>query len=291
MLVTGGGGLLGRALARRATAHERRPEQAGRSIELVALGRAALDITDDGAIMRAIDTHAPEVVVNAAAYTAVDRAEIERGSAFAVNMTGAWLVARACAARGIALLHVSTDYVFDGTATRPYREDDAVAPLSAYGASKAAGEAVVRAAGGTVVRTSWLFGEGAPGFTLMAERVRAGDPMRVVADQHGCPTWVDDLADALLALATIRDRPDVLHYCGEGPTTWHGLAVAMAETIGADPSRITAITTADWNALAPRPAYAVLDTERMRSLGIAPRPWRRGLLTTLPREPGSTNNV
>ena len=119
----------------------------------------------------------------------------------------------------------------------------------------------------------------------IAARLCAGEHVRVVADQHGCPTWVDDLAETLLALAMMPSTPDVLHYCGEGPTTWHGFAVAIAETLGVDPSRITAITSDEWNAAAPRPANGVLDTARMRSLGIAPRPWRRGLLTTLATPP------
>ena len=271
IVVTGGAGRLGRALVRRGGAHD-----------LVALERAALDITDAAAIARALDAHAPAAVVNAAAYTAVDRAEGDRDRAFAVNATGAGHVARACAARGIALLHVSTDHVFAGTAAAPYREDDPVAPRSVYGASKAAGEDAVRAAGGGVVRTAWLFGEGTAGFVpAIAARLRAGAPVRVVADQHGCPTWVDDLAEALLALAAVREAPDVLHYAGDGPTTWYGLAVAIAEALAVDPSAITAIRSDEWSAAAPRPAYAVLDTARMRSLGIAPRPWRPGLLTTL----------
>jgi len=280
VVVTGGAGRVGRALGRRGGAHE-----------IVALARPALDIRDAGDVGRALDEHAPAVVINAAAYTAVDRAQSDREEAFAVNESGAGHVARACETRQIPMIHLSTDHVFDGTATRPYREDDAVAPRSVYGQSKAAGEEAVRAAGGTVVRTSWLFGEGDRGFVpSIAARLRAGDQVRAVADQHGCPTWVDDLADALLALAAVGDIPDVLHYCGEGPTTWHGLAVAIASAIGVDPSRITAIRSDEWAAPAPRPAYAVLDTERVRGLGIAPVPWHRGLLTILLAE-GRTRGV
>lgn len=267
VLVTGGGGRLGRALARC------RGDE-----EIVALDRVALDVCDPDAIARALDVHAPTVVVNTAAFTAVDRAEHERDRAFAVNARGAGDVACACAARGVALVHVSTDHVFAGTATRPYREDDPVAPRSVYAASKAAGEDAVRAAGGRVVRTSWLFGEDGVGFVpAIAARLRVGEAVRVVADQRGCPTWVDDLAGAILALVRLRDAPDVVHYAGDEPTTWHGLAVAIAELLGVDPSQVAAIGSDAWGAAAPRPAYAVLDTERARRLGLAPRSWRPGL--------------
>ncbi len=267
VLVTGGGGRLGRALVRRRG-----------DAEVVALDRAALDVCDPDALARALDVHAPAAVVNAAAYTAVDRAEAERDRAFTVNALGAGHVARACAARGVALVHVSTDHVFDGTATRPYREDDRVAPRSVYGASKAAGEDAVRAAGGRVVRTSWLFGEDGAGFVpAIAARLRTGGAVRVVDDQRGCPTWVDDLAGALLALVRLRDAPDVVHFAGDESTTWHGLAVAIALLLGVDPSQVEAIGSEAWGASAPRPAYAVLDTERARRLGLAPRSWRPGL--------------
>jgi dTDP-4-dehydrorhamnose reductase len=282
VLVTGGAGRLGRALVRRAPArtsgeaeglaHERTEAC---PLDLVAFDRATLDVTNQDVIARALDTHEPDVVINAAAYTAVDRAELDREAAFSVNASGAALLARACQARPVRLVHVSTDHVFGGREERPYREGDATGPRSVYGASKLAGEEAVRGAGGTVVRTSWLFGEGSTGFVpSIAARLRAGERLRVVDDQHGCPTWVDDLADALLALARMPSTPDLLHYCGEGATTWHGFAVAIAETIGVDPSRVTAIRTEEWSAVAPRPAYAVLDTERARALGIRPLRWR-----------------
>jgi dTDP-4-dehydrorhamnose reductase len=230
-------------------------------------------------VSRALELYWPAVVINAAAYTAVDRAETEMGAAYAVNAVGAGLVAKRCADRGIALVHVSTDHVFDGEATRPYREDDPVAPCNVYGQSKADGERAVLEAGGTVVRTSWLFGDGTTGFVpTIAARLGTGESVEVVDDQRGCPTWADDLADALLALAALRVGPGVYHYCGEGPTTWYGFAVAIAEALGLDPSRITPISTEKRAAPARRPANAVLDTERMRRLGIAPLPWRRGLL-------------
>ena len=275
ILVTGGRGQLGRALVRRgaATGHD-----------LVAMDVDELDICDAAQVAARLDAIAPAVVVNAAAYTAVDRAESERDRAHAINAVGAEHVARACAARGIALLHVSTDYVFDGTATRPYREDDPLAPASVYGATKADGERAVRAARGTIVRTSWLFEQDGPSFVHTIVRLaRERAVLRVVADQRGCPTWADDLADALLVLAAHRDRAreSVYHFCNAGEITWHGFAAAIVDEARARKpiacERIDAITTADYPTPARRPAYSVLDTARIAALGIVPRSWKVGL--------------
>ncbi len=273
VVVTGGHGQLGRSLVRRA---------GGAGQDLVAVGRDLLDVADPAAVAAQLDRLAPAAVINAAAYTAVDRAEHDRGAAFAVNAVGAGHLARACAARGIALLHVSTDHVFDGRATRPYLEDDAVAPLGVYGASKAAGEVAVLAAGGTVVRTSWLFAEGGRGFVPAIVRAAlAGERLRVVADRHGCPTWSDDLAEALLSLAARPAPAGVYHYAGDGATTWHGLAVAIVEELqahhGLAPTAVEPIPSAAWGSIAPRPAYAVLDTARIRALGVVPGGWRRAI--------------
>jgi len=273
LLVTGGRGQLGRALARRGAA-------AGH--DLAALGLPELDICDAEMVGRRLDELAPAAVINAAAYTAVDRAETERDRAFAVNADGAGTVARACAARGIPLLHVSTDYVFDGTATIPIPEDAPIKPLGVYGESKAAGEHVVREAGGIIVRTSWLFGQGGPSFVHTMLRLAAERPvLRVVADQHGCPTWTDDLADALLALAARRDVAGTYHYCNAGATTWHGFATAIVDEARRHRAlacgRIEPITTAEYPTPARRPAYSVLDTSRIRALGIVPPPWTIGL--------------
>ena len=270
VLVTGGAGQLGRALVRRAGAHE-----------VTALDIDELDICNAGAITRAV--RGRDLVINAAAYTAVDKAETERDRAFAINATGAGNVARACKDAGIPLLHVSTDYVFDGRATRPYREDDPIAPQSVYGESKAAGEREVLAAGGTVVRTSWLFGEGGPSFVHTMLRLAKERPvLRVVADQHGCPTWTDDLADALFAL---RPQHSIYHFCNEGPTTWHAFAVAIVDEARKHRAlaceRIESITTAEYPTPARRPAYSVLDTSRIRAAGIATASWTRGLATVI----------
>ena len=281
ILVTGGKGQLGRAVARRGAA-------AGHSIRAVDVDE--LDICDESQVGRALD-HAPEVVINAAAYTAVDKAESERDRAFAINATGAGNLARACSARFIRLLHVSTDYVFDGTSTRPYREDDPIAPQSVYGASKAEGERLVNEQRGIVVRTSWLFEQKGPSFVHTMLRLAKERPvLRVVADQHGCPTWADDLADALLALAGIPRLDSIYHYCNAEPTTWHGFASTIIDIARARTKiaceRVEAITTADYPTPAKRPASSILDTSKIAALGIVPPSWRAGLATVIAQELG-----
>jgi dTDP-4-dehydrorhamnose reductase len=252
--------------------------QLGRS--LVARGRAAgHDVAARGLpefdLCRPINLPICDLVINAAAYTAVDKAESERDRAFAVNRDGAANLARACHERGVPLLHVSTDYVFDGASSHPYREDDPIAPLGVYGESKAAGERTVLELGGTVVRTSWLFSEGGPSFVHAILRLARERPiLRVVADQHGCPTYAGDLADALLAL---RDAvPGVYHYCNDGATTWHAFATEIVGIAGLA-ARVDEITTPEYPTPVRRPAYAVLDTSRVRALGIVPPSWRFGL--------------
>jgi dTDP-4-dehydrorhamnose reductase len=264
VLVTGGKGQLGRSL--------------------VARGATGMDIDElDICDARSVEHVSQfDLVINAAAYTAVDKAESERERAFAINRDGAALVASACARHQVRLLHVSTDYVFDGSATHPYSEEAPLAPLGAYGASKAEGDAAVRSAGGTVVRTSWLFGEGGPSFVHTILRLAMERPvLRVVADQHGCPTYVGDLADALLALGMLSELAPAYHFCNSGPTTWHTFAGAIVDearrytTLRCE--RIDPIRTSEYPTLARRPAYSVLDTSRIRATGIVPPSWRPGL--------------
>lgn len=275
LLVTGGAGAMGRELARRGAA---------RAHEVVALDRAALEIGDAVQVAAMLRAIAPAAVINAAAYTQVDRAEQEREAAFAANAVGAGVIAQACAAHGVPLVHISTDYVFDGAATRPYREDDPIAPLSIYGESKAEGERRVVAAGACCVRTSWVFARGANAFVQkIAARLAAPGGLTVVADRHGSPTWAGDLADALLDLAERGAPAGIWHYAGEPATTWHGLACAIAEVRGEDPARIAPIPGVDPPGGARRPPYSVLDTSKLRALGIAPRPWRSGLAELLAR--------
>jgi len=280
ILVTGGRGQLGRSVTARGTA---------RGHDVIALDIDELDICDGPQVARALETHRPALVINGAAYTAVDKAESERDRAYAVNRDGAGILAQSCASRGTRLLHVSTDYVFDGRGTRPYREDDPLAPLGVYGESKAEGEHAVHEAGGTVVRTSWLFAEQGPSFVQTMLRLARERPvLRVVADQQGCPTYAGDLADALIELAARETIAATYHYCNDGATTWHAFAIAIIDEGRRHRSlaceRIDAITTAEYPTPAKRPAYSVLDTTLIRGLGIIPPPWQIGLARVVAHE-------
>lgn len=275
ILVTGGHGQLGRSVVRRGRA-------AGH--EVSAHGRDTLDLRDAVAIIRVLAEASPEIVVNAAAYTDVDGAERDREAAFATNAIAAGVLAREVAAIGARMLHVSTDHVFDGAAVQPYREDDRAAPLNTYGESKLAGERAVLAAGGSVVRTSWLFAARGPSFVdAIIRRAGTQPALRVVADQRGCPTWAEDLADALLVLAT--HAPGVYHYCNTGAVSRHAFALAIVDEArrfrALECERIDAVTTAELAAPARRPAYSVLSTERVRAIGIDPPDWRIGLRDVL----------
>jgi dTDP-4-dehydrorhamnose reductase len=271
--VTGAGGQLGQALVARLGG------------SATALARDALDVRDAESVRRAVAAAGPEVVFNASAYNKVDGAEAEPAEAFAVNALGPLLLARACREAGARLVHVSTDYVFDGARRRPWREDDLPAPLGAYGASKLAGEHLAAAAGGPgvlVVRTSAVLGVGASrakGGSFVERilaRARSGQPLRVVADQTLAPTCAPDLAAALMAL--VADGASGLwHVTGEGECAWHELAVAALEAAGIG-APVEAISSAELNAPARRPAYSVLDTSRYRSRGFPRlRSWRESL--------------
>ena len=273
-LVTGGEGQVGRAVSRRG-------EERGHTV--VAPGRGTLDICSAAEVEHVLASVAADVVINAAGYTAVDRAESERAAALAVNAGGAATLAAACRERGIRLLHLSSDYVFDGEKPAPYVESDPVRPINVYGQSKAAGEVAVRVShpGATIVRLSWVFGLEGHSFVRTIQRLASErSVLRVVADQRGCPTFADDLADALIDLAGLAGREDVpgtLHYCGDGATTWH----AFAEAIVGGRVRVEPITTAEYPTPARRPLNSVLDTSLIRSLGIIPPSWRIGLTRML----------
>ncbi len=270
IVLTGADGQLGRELFETATA-------SGHVVH--ATTRAGCDITDAGAVASTLDEATPDVLVNCAAWTKVDAAEADRDGAFRANALGPRVLASACAARDVLLVHLSTDYVFDGTAIAPVDEWQAPAPRSTYGASKLAGEAEVRglARRHQVVRTSWLYGSHGPNFVLTMLRAAAqGKPLRVVSDQVGTPTWTGHLAPALLRLIA-RDLPGTFHLTNSGQVSWHGFAqeIFAASGIATD---VAAITTADWPTPAPRPAYSVLDNLVWRLLGESPLPdWRDGL--------------
>ncbi len=255
----------------------------------VIAGRPEFDMTRPDSLEPLLSRAAPAVVINATAYTAVDTAESEPAPAFAVNRDGPARLAELCHRRGLPLLHISTDYVFDGAKPEPYREEDPVAPLGVYGASKAAGEAAVRALcpRHVILRTSWVYGIHGQNFVKTMLRLGAErDEMKVVADQHGAPTAAADIAAALIRIAgAVAGREEAprgtFHYTGDGATTWHGLAdhifAAQARLTGRRP-RLTAIATADYPTAARRPANSRLDCSRIgQSFGIACRPWRDGV--------------
>jgi dTDP-4-dehydrorhamnose reductase len=286
-LVTGARGQLGGDLL---AVLARRPGD-----PVTALGRAELDLTDERQVRDVVRDWldgvrgARPVVLNAAAYTAVDAAESDEETALLVNGRAPGWLAEELAGRG-RLVHVSTDYVFDGEATEPYPVDAPVAPRSAYGRTKAAGERAVAAAGGdaTVVRTAWVYGAHGGNFVrTMAGRALDGAPVSVVDDQVGSPTWAADLATGLVALgARPGPVPPVLHRTDAGAVSWYGLARAVYEEVGADPGLVTPTTTEAFPRPAPRPAWSVLDGSAWLAAGLpAPRPWRTALHLALQEWP------
>lgn len=279
VLVTGATGQVGGALARAIP-----PE----GITLVTVGRDRLDLARPGTVDGALDSIRPDVVVNSAAYTAVDKAETEPELARAVNEDGPAALATACSQRGIALIHLSTDYVFDGTGRRPYRPDDPVAPLGVYGATKEAGERAIRRVleDHLILRTAWVYAARGQNFVNTMLRVGADrDALRVVADQHGTPTAAIDIAAAILALLTARrDGTTVTgthHYTADGETTWHGLAEAIFARAKAHWRRrpaVEAIATEQYPTPAARPAYSVLDNSSLDAVCRVPRhSWQQAL--------------
>lgn len=279
LLITGGTGQLGRDLVVAAA-------RAGIG-RVVAPGSAELDVTDPAAVsdqVAAAVAGSRLVVINAAAYAAVDAAE-GHGSAraHAVNAQGPENLARACAAHHAQLVQVSTDYVFAGHGAGPNRVDDPTVPRTVYGQSKLAGERAVlsSAAPVHVVRTAWLYGAHGANFVRTMARL-AGEQatVRVVADQHGNPTWTADLADGLIALALTADRvaARVLHCANASATTWYGLARAVFTEIGADPARVQPCRTGEFPRPAPRPPNSVLDTSGWAAAGLPElRHWRDAL--------------
>ncbi|MBN9139589.1 MAG: dTDP-4-dehydrorhamnose reductase [Micrococcales bacterium] len=267
-LIAGAGGMLG---------HDLRAALAGR--EVVALGRDALDITDAAAVAEA--TREVDVVINAAAYTAVDAAEEHEDDAYAINATGAANLARAAAAAGARLVQVSTDYVFHGDAASPYPEDAPLDPLGAYGRTKAAGERLVREAhpGAHIVRTAWLYGEHGASFPRTMLRLAAErDTVSVVTDQVGQPTWTGDLAASIVALLDAEAPAGVYHGTNAGTASWFDLARAVFEVAGLDPARVLPTDSAAFVRPAPRPSYSVLGHGAWGLAGLPePRPWHDAL--------------
>jgi len=273
--VTGAGGQLGRAIA------ELRPDS-------ILLAREDLDVTDAGAAAEIVGKHGPAVVVHAAAWTAVDRAEAEPDRAWAVNVGGTEAVARAAASVGALLVYPSTDYVFSGDAARPYREDDATKPRSVYGRTKLEGEGAARTCPRhLIVRTSWVFGDGENFVRAIVERGRQGGTIEVVGDQVGRPTYALDLARGLLDLVD-GGHVSTFHLAGGGEACSRAdladVAFDAAHRAGlleAKP-QVMRVTTDAWakgrpGSVATRPRYSVLDCSRAESIGIRLRPWREAV--------------
>lgn len=254
-------------------------EVAGRGHVCEAPSSTELDITDPTSVAWVAGRMGRfDWCINCAGYTAVDKAESEPQAASEINAIGAAYLADACGMAGIKLIHLSTDFVFDGRATEPYREDAPTHPLSVYGKTKRDGELSVRSANpnASVVRASWLYGPNGQSFPrTMIRAWEAGKSLRVVSDQKGCPTYTGDLARVLVDMAEANAYPDVYHACGPVATTWHGFAVATLEAwrhvVGTKRSvEVEAIPTEDYPTPATRPKYSVLATSKVASLGIVP---------------------
>jgi len=285
ILITGAGGQLGRELINQG-------QLKGFSVQ--APSEDDMDITDLEKIDRCMAFHQPEVVINAAAYTQVDKAESEAALAFAVNTTGSANLARMCAKNKIPLVHISTDYVFDGQKGTPYLETDTISPVGVYGRSKAEGEIEIRShlKEHIILRTSWLYGIHGHNFAKTMLKLATTKPkIRVVADQYGSPTNAADLAQTILIISDrMQFNNDVdwgtYHYCGQGVISWYNFAekiVGLARLYAdVKTTRIEPITTADYPTRALRPIYSALDCSRIQKhFGINPKPWQKSLEITI----------
>jgi len=271
ILVTGGTGQVGTALRRLGPRF---------GVEIVAPERAALDLADSCSIERMLGDRDWSAVINCAAYTSVDKAESEPDLAHAVNAVAPEIIGKVTAARGLRLLHVSTDYVFDGSKAGLYEEDDPVAPLGVYGASKEAGEAAIRVSNAdhVILRTAWVVSPWGQNFVKTMLRVGPErGKLRVVNDQRGCPTSAHDIAETLLTSATKDGAAGTYHFVNAGEATWCELARFVFERAALD-VEVEAITTDQYPTPAKRPANSRLSTAKLRqTFGIAPRPWQEAV--------------
>ncbi len=288
VLVTGTQGQVARALLERGAAQ---------GVAIEALGRPEYDLLQPERLAEAIGASSADIVVNAAAYTAVDKAEAEPEIAMAINGAAAGAIARAAAGRGRPVIQLSTDYVFDGTSPAPYREDDALAPINAYGRSKLAGELAAAEANPAhvVLRTAWVYSPYGANFVKTMLRLgETRDTVRVVADQRGSPTSALDIADAILAVARRlvaapgdADLHGVFHLVGSGEATWAEFAEAIfaeAQRFGRSPVRVEPIATAQYPTPARRPANSRLHTEKLQAVyAVHPPHWRASLASCVAR--------
>ncbi len=288
LLIAGWQGQVARALVEMAPG---RPD-----VTACAVGRAALNICEAKSIERALSAISPTVVINSAAYTAVDKAESEAERAFALNRDGARLLAEAAAKRGIPIIHISTDYVFDGTKREPYIESDATSPVTVFGRSKLDGEQAVRDANPRhiILRTSWIFSPFGRNFVkTMLTQAEAQPRVRVVEDQRGSPTYAPHLVTSILALAGIVSRADaegpwgVYHAANAGTATWRELAeetFARSRTLGGPSAEVEGIRSADYPTPARRPANAQLDCSKLsQTFGLQLPPWQDGVASCVAR--------
>ncbi len=296
ILVTGANGQLGWELCRKGIEE---------GFDIIPLDLPDFDITNRSEVNKAVGQAGASLVINAAAYTAVDEAESEPEHAFSVNRDGPANLASSCAENGTPLIHISTDYVFDGNKKGPYLETDTVSPLGVYGKSKADGEAEVRKRlrSHIILRTAWLYGVHGNNFVKTILRLaREKEVLRVVDDQYGCPTYAADMAEATLVIAArLRDGNDIpygtYHYCGQGVTTWHGFAEKIIESarhhVPLEVKTVKPITTEEYPTLTKRPGNSVLDCSQIQKhFGIHCKPWKEGLASMIKRllsAPGSEN--
>ncbi len=274
ILVVGSRGQLGTDLVEIVTARG--------SDEVLGLDLPDIDITDPSSVAGALVSFPADVVVNCAAWTAVDHAELNEPAALRVNGLGPRVLAEACAAAGAWLVQVSTDYVFDGEATQPYSEDQSPDPRSAYGRTKLAGEQAVSETlpdRHYIVRTAWLYGRNGTNFVKTMARLEAERPtVSVVDDQRGQPTYSRDLAEQIVALLDARPAAGTFHGTNSGDVTWFGFTQEIFRRLGADPARVLPTTSAEFVRPAPRPAYSVLGHEKWATVGLEPmRPWDEAL--------------
>mgnify|MGYP001815721267 FL=1 len=281
LLITGANGQLGRGIIDASQSKDCRVQ---------APPEEVLDITDPGKVDRVVTDLQPDIVINTAAYTQVDKAETEEALAFKINKTGCAHLARICAKKRIPLVHISTDYVFDGQKGAAYRETDPISPLGVYGRSKSEGEIEIRSIlkEHIILRTSWLYGIHGQNFVKTMLGLATGkNEIRVVADQYGCPTSATDLAQTILTLCGhLYSKPKTnwgtYHYCGSGVISWHTFAEKIMELTrqhrGPHTASVKPVTTAEYHTRAARPMYSALDCSRIhKHFGINPQPWQKSL--------------